>query len=84
MFATVDHDRHKIRRSALNPFFSMSNVRKLQPEIQERVDVMMRRIGEFRDSGEVLNASWLYAAYTNGKNLLFLTSRRSLTSPKTS
>ena len=33
---------------------------------------MMRRIAEFRDSGEVLNASWLYAAYTNGKNHLLL------------
>lgn len=66
MFATVDHNRHKMRRTALNPFFSTSIVRKLQPEIQERVDVMMRRIGDYKESGEVLNASCLYAAFTNG------------------
>jgi hypothetical protein len=67
MFATVDHDLHKIRRAALNPFFSTQNVRKLQPVVQERVTAMLKRIEDFRASGEVLNASWLYAAYTNGK-----------------
>jgi cytochrome P450 len=65
MFATVNHDHHKIRRAALNPFFSQQNVRRLQPIIQERVDVLLRRIQDFQKSGEVLNASHLYAAYTN-------------------
>lgn len=67
MFATVDHDRHKVRRAALNPFFSTQNVRKLQPVIRERVEMMLKRIEDFRKSGEVLNASWLYAAFTNGR-----------------
>ncbi|OBT64897.1 hypothetical protein VE03_06450 [Pseudogymnoascus sp. 23342-1-I1] len=65
MFATIDHDLHKYRRAALNPFFSQQNVRKLQPVIQERVSTMMERIGDFKESEEVLNVSWLHAAFTS-------------------
>lgn len=67
MFATIDHDLHKYRRAALNPFFSQQNVRKLQPVIQERVSTMLERIRDFKESEEVLNVSWLYAAFTSGK-----------------
>jgi cytochrome P450 len=67
MFATIDHDLHKYRRAALNPFFSQQNVRKLQPVIQERVSTMLERIRDFRESEAVLNVSWLYAAFTSGK-----------------
>jgi len=71
-FATPDHDTHKMRRGALNPFFSMQSVRRLQPVIQERVDVLLRRIGEFQQSGEVLMASWMFAAFTNGRYIRYL------------
>lgn len=75
MFATVDHDLHKYRRAALNPFFSLQNVRKLQPVIEERVTTMMKRIRDFNksehvdfnESKHVLNISWLNAAFTSGK-----------------
>ncbi|KAK7754816.1 hypothetical protein SLS62_003130 [Diatrype stigma] len=43
----------------------MANVRRLQPVIQERLGVMMKRMGEFRDSGEVLNASCMFSALGN-------------------
>ncbi|OBT77934.1 hypothetical protein VF21_04356 [Pseudogymnoascus sp. 05NY08] len=65
MFATIDHDLHKYRRAALNPFFSQQNVRKLQPVIQERVSTMLERIRDFKESEAVLNVSWLYAAFTS-------------------
>lgn len=67
MFATIDHDLHKYRRAALNPFFSLQNVRKLQPVIQERVSTMLERIRDFKESEAVLNISWLDAAFTSGK-----------------
>jgi cytochrome P450 len=67
MFATVDHDLHKNRRAAINPFFSLKNVRELQPVIEERVATMMKRIRDFNESGQVLNVSWLNAAFTSGK-----------------
>ncbi|KAE8452045.1 hypothetical protein EG329_002210 [Mollisiaceae sp. DMI_Dod_QoI] len=65
VFGTPEHDLHKMRRAALSPFFSMASVRRLQPEIQERVDVLLERLKEFRGTGEVLMASWAFAAFTN-------------------
>jgi hypothetical protein len=35
-FGTVDHDMHRMRRAAMNPFFSKASVRRLQPLIHER------------------------------------------------
>lgn len=67
IFATVEHDIHRKRRAALSPYFSMSSVRRLQPLIQERIDVMLRRMKDFRDSGHFLNAGCMFAALANGK-----------------
>jgi hypothetical protein len=57
---------HKIRRAALNPFFSTQMVRKLNPVIQERVGMLLQRLNGFRENGQVLNLSWMYSAFTNG------------------
>ncbi|KAF2275384.1 cytochrome P450 monooxygenase [Westerdykella ornata] len=65
VFATVEHELHRKRRSALLPYFSMASVRRLQPVIQERIDVMLNRMKEFRDTDEVLNASCMFSALTN-------------------
>ena len=66
VFGTVDHDLHKIRRAPLLPYYSMASVRRLQPLIQERVDLLLRRMKDFRDAGRVLNASYMFPALTNG------------------
>lgn len=65
-FATVEHDLHRMRRSALLPYFSMTSVRRLQPMLQERVDVMLGRLKDYQNTGEVLNLSCMYAAMTSG------------------
>ncbi|KAF2013468.1 cytochrome P450 [Aaosphaeria arxii CBS 175.79] len=65
VFSTIHHDLHRQRRSALNPYFSMANVRRLQPVIQERLRVMLRRMGEFKDTDHVLNVSCLFSALGN-------------------
>ncbi|KAI0838317.1 cytochrome P450 [Hypoxylon sp. FL0890] len=65
VFSTIDHELHRKRRSALQPYFSMANVRRLQPVIQERLSVMIRRMNEFRDTGDVLNASCMFSALGN-------------------
>lgn len=72
MFATHQHDLHRVRRSALAPYFSMASVRRLQPVIQGRVDLLLERLRGFRDKDEVLMASWAFAAYTNGESFLGL------------
>lgn len=72
VFATVEHDLHRKRRAALLPYFSMASVRRLQPVIQERIDVLLRRMKDFRDTGHVLNASCMFSALTNGQWLIVL------------
>lgn len=42
-FATVDHDLHRVRRAALNPFFFKKNVRELEPVIKSKVDLLCQR-----------------------------------------
>lgn len=66
-FATVAHETHRTRRAALNPFFSTASVRRLQPMIEERLDRLLERFAEFRQSEESLTVSLAYAAFTNGK-----------------
>ena len=64
MFSTAPHGHHKARRAALNNFFSMSSVRRLQPLLEERVHQLVKRL---RTSSEVITLSLAYAAFTNGK-----------------
>ena len=69
MFSTTSHDQHKARRAALNRFFSMASVRKLQPLIEERVAQLVRRIREFRDTNkgeDLIKVDYAFAAFTNG------------------
>jgi hypothetical protein len=61
-----------MRRTALLPFFSTAYTRKLQPDIQERLGVMLTRMKGFKDTEEPINASCMYAAFTNGKQYLTL------------
>lgn len=67
VFATPGHDLHRLRRSALAPYFSTASVKRLQPLLQERVNKLLERFEGFRDTGGELNTSWAYAAFTNGK-----------------
>jgi hypothetical protein len=66
-FATASHEKHRMRRAALNPFFSMASVRRLQPMIEERLEKFLGRFADFQKSGEPMTVSLGYAAFTNGK-----------------
>jgi cytochrome P450 len=63
-FATASHETHRMRRAALNPFFSTASVRRLQPMIEERLDRLLEGFGEFQQSGESMTISLAYAAFT--------------------
>jgi cytochrome P450 len=65
-FGTVDHDTHKLRRGALGFYFSMTSVRKLEALIRDRALALVKRFDEFKESGEVLMASWAFSAFSNG------------------
>lgn len=66
-FATELHEVHRVRRSALNPFFSMVRVRKLEPVIQDRADAVMKRLDQFREDGSVLALDVMFGAYSAGR-----------------
>jgi cytochrome P450 len=63
---TNPHDLHRLRRSALNPFFSKASIRKLQPLFDSRLDRFLERFEEFQMSGEVMVINIAFAALTNG------------------
>jgi len=39
--------------------------------IQDKVDLLLERLKGFRDNGDVLMASWAFAAFTNGELWLY-------------
>jgi hypothetical protein len=63
---TNGHDLHRLRRSALNPFFSKASIRKLQPLFDAKMDQLIERFEEFQKSGEVMVLNHAFAALTNG------------------
>jgi hypothetical protein len=69
VFTTNDHDLHRIRRAAINPFFSKAAVRKLQPVIDERIGALLTRFREFQATSTPISLNYAFAAFTNGSSL---------------
>lgn len=68
ILGTSEHVLHRHRRGALNPFFSMQNVRKLLPVVEERVDALVQRLQQLGRKGEIVALEYAFSAYTNGMN----------------
>jgi cytochrome P450 len=64
-FATISHDVHRMRRSALNPFFSKQKVQELEPVVKQSVLKLRQRLLQGADTGALIN---LYDA-TSGLTL---------------
>jgi hypothetical protein len=79
---TTEHDVHKIRRAALNPFFSKGMIRKLQPLIDAKVDQLIERFEDFKKSKGVVVVNHAFAALTNGKYEVRQVCARQLTNNK--
>ncbi len=63
-FGTVDHDVHRLRRAAINPFFSKQKVTALQPVIQRLVDKLCTRFEGVRGTDEVVSLECAFDAFT--------------------
>ncbi|KAL4979754.1 putative benzoate 4-monooxygenase cytochrome P450 [Aspergillus desertorum] len=61
---TQSHELHRIRRSALNQFFSKRSVTDLLPVMQRPVSILRERLREASKTGETLNMKYMYAAVT--------------------
>jgi cytochrome P450 len=63
-FSTVDHDVHRMRRGALNPFFAKRSVVRLEPRIQEKVTTLCNRLAQCMSSGQVVRLDAAFMALT--------------------
>ncbi|KAJ5690941.1 hypothetical protein N7488_012508 [Penicillium malachiteum] len=65
-FATLDHDHHRLRRSAMNKFFSRGQIAKLESSIIEMVDQLcdkMIRLGT--QEGAPFDVTTAYSCFTS-------------------
>jgi cytochrome P450 len=61
---SFEHDLHRRRRAALNPFFSRRAVLKLEPVIHSLIEKLGRRIETYRGTERPLNLGDAYTAFT--------------------
>jgi hypothetical protein len=66
-FTTDPHDLHRLRRSALSPFFAKGVVRGLQPLIDAKIAQLLNRLDGARKTGRIITFNHALAAFTNGK-----------------
>lgn len=59
---TLDHDHHRQRRKALDPYFSKNMVTKLEPKIQSTVKRLHERLCRLKGSGTPVNLFEVYGA----------------------
>lgn len=64
VLSTVPHNLHKMRRGALNPFFSKRSVIEYSSLIQASVDKLCTRLEEFQESQTPLDLRVAFAALT--------------------
>ncbi|KAF4955747.1 hypothetical protein FGADI_4318 [Fusarium gaditjirri] len=63
VFSTVPHDHHRIRRAALNPLFSRTAIKQLEPMIKCQMHELRRRLDSFCESGMVLDLGLAFTVF---------------------
>lgn len=64
IFGTIPHDHHRLRRSALNPFFSKRSIVAIEPLIQDKVNKLCDAVEKHIISGEPFELQTAYMALT--------------------
>ena len=62
---TLNHDLHRVRRGAMSKIFSKESIRRLEPIITEMIQKLYGRLEEFQQTGEPINLSPMFGAFTN-------------------
>lgn len=65
MVATIPHDVHRQRRSAVANFFSSANVRKLEPIVSTCLEKILSRMESASKKGEVMLLNYVFKAATS-------------------
>lgn len=63
-FATISHDLHRIRRSAIAPFLSKQSVQRLEPTVQSVISQLTTRFLALQGTGQSVNLIDAYSALT--------------------
>ena len=64
MFGTIPHDHHRLRRAALNPYFSKRSISQVEPLLYQHVDKVVAKIQDAKSNGTVANLSDVFAAFS--------------------
>ncbi|KAJ5999490.1 benzoate 4-monooxygenase cytochrome P450 [Penicillium sp. IBT 35674x] len=64
LVGTQYHETHRIRRAALNPFFSKASVAKLIPVMWGPINIVCDRLSEACKSKDSVNLKYLFSAIT--------------------
>ena len=72
IFSTVSHDQHRMRRGALNRFFSMASVRRLQPVLEDRLQALLHRFQAAKGTSEIIPLEYALGAFANGMRMSVL------------
>jgi cytochrome P450 len=64
MIAAIGHDRHKMLRANMNPYFSMRRIRSLEPDIQALVKKLVTRLNDFKGTGVPLTIQYPFTCYS--------------------
>ncbi|KAL4803097.1 cytochrome P450 [Aspergillus unguis] len=59
-----DQHRHRLVRSQLNPFFSTTRIRQLEPTLKSLVDKLCARLEELKGTDQVVNIEHPLTCYT--------------------
>ena len=62
IFTTAPDSLHRIRRSALNPFFSKMKISSFQPAIREKLDKLCSKIARSEGKAIAIDRAWMALA----------------------
>ncbi|KAH8600807.1 putative cytochrome P450 [Bisporella sp. PMI_857] len=63
-FETLSHDQHRLRRGAINPFFSKRSISAIQPIIASRISSLSSLLSSYLTSQKSLDLRVAYSALT--------------------
>ncbi|KAL5337385.1 cytochrome P450 [Aspergillus crustosus] len=64
LITAEDHYRHRLIRSQMNPFFSLTRIRQLEPVLKNLVNKLCRRLEELKNTGQAINIEYPLTCFT--------------------
>lgn len=64
MVTTADHDLHRKRRAPLAPYFSMQAIRRFDPVIRDKLEILSQRLEGYRRNGQIVDLDTAFTALT--------------------